>query len=129
MLSKKGRTGALAVLDGALFEKKALTYFSRRGYKCEIGDVRIKGMEFDIVGIKESGRVFKEKHWIVAECKNKPKVIMQDWDKFLGKFTHFRKKHEGERVIGFLITSGVFDPMVKSASRVHPYIKLLRIKG
>jgi len=126
--AKPGRTGAYAALDGAIFEKKCLAYLNRLGYKCQIGDVQIKGMEFDVTGTKTTGRILKKTCWVVAECKNKPTVVMQDFDKFLGKFTHFARKHPNEEVRGFLITSGVFDPLVKKTASAHHELKLLRIK-
>lgn len=131
-LSKHGRAGAYAVIDGKIFEQKALTFFSKRGYKCDL-NVTIEGMEFDIIGEKTSGGwrrlLFPSTTWILAECKNKPKVIMQDFDKFLGKYTHFAKQHGAQDCKGFLVTSGVFDPTVKRVARTHKNeIKLRRIK-
>ncbi|MCH8914414.1 MAG: hypothetical protein IIA82_00960 [Thaumarchaeota archaeon] len=124
-----GSTGIRAVIAGAAFEKKSMVYFTRRGFDCKLNYVKIKGMEFDIVGEKTTGTVFKKTHYIIAECKNKPKVIMQDFDKFLGKYIHFVRKYklDEDRCQGFMITSGIFDPMVKSAVRTHPEITLHRI--
>jgi hypothetical protein len=128
LLSKRGRSGVKAVIDGMTFEKKAMKLFARKGYKCELGDVSIPGMEFDIVGSRTEGSIFKKTYWIIVECKNKPRVTMQDFDKFLGKLVHFRKKKELEDAQGYLIASGVFDPPVKSAARTHHGLTLMRIK-
>ena len=116
------------VVDGMTFEKKTLKFFTRRGYTCELGDVSIRGMEFDVVGSKTMGSIFKKTYWIIAECKNKPRVTMQDFDKFLGKLVHFRKKKGVEGAEGYLVTSGVFDPAVKSAGRTHHGLTLQRLK-
>jgi len=128
-LFNSGSTGIRAVIAGAAFEKKSMGYFTRRGFDCELNYTGIKGMEFDIIGEKTTGTIFKKTHCIIAECKNKPKVIMQDFDKFLGKYIHFIRKYklDEEYCQGFMITSGIFDPMVKSAVRTHPEITLHRI--
>src|SRR5437867_2221945 len=86
LLSKHGRVGMAAAMDGSNFEKRILNYFSSKGYKCEINDRKVPGMEFDVIGKKE--RFLDHTQWIIAECKNKPKVTMQDFDKFLGKYHH-----------------------------------------
>lgn len=124
-----GGTGIRAVINGAAFEKKAMGYFTRRGYECQLNHTGIKGMEFDIIGEITTGTIFKKTSYIIAECKNKPKVIMQDFDKFLGKYVHFVRKYnlDEENCQGFMITSGIFDPLVKSATRSHPEITLHRI--
>lgn len=127
-LSKRGRAGVFATIDGMIFEKKALKYFTRKGWHCELDDVRVKGMEFDIVGQMKAGTIFKKTSWVLAECKNKPKVIMQDFDKFLGKLTHFIRTHGNDQCEGYLIASGVFDPLVKRTAKSHPEIRLLRLK-
>ena len=46
-----------------------------------------------------------------------PKVTVKDLDKFIGKFERFKRKHEGDEVIGYLVTSGVFAPEVKKSDK------------
>lgn len=129
VLSKHGRIGQKALIDGMLFERKVMKRFTSKGYKCELSDVSIRGMEFDITGEKTEGGLLRKKtYYVIAECKNKPNVTMQDFDKFLGKYNHFVRRKGVENVKGYLITSGIFDPAVKSAARTHPEIKLVRIK-
>jgi hypothetical protein len=128
LLSKHGRVGLAAAMDGSNFEKKMLNYFSSKDYKCEINNRKIPGMEFDVVGVKKG---FWETRWIIAECKNKPKVTMQDFDKFLGKYHHFVKTHKEtpEYVDGLLVTTGVFEPLVQKSARAHKEITLKRVKA
>jgi len=125
-----GGTGKDAVINGSMFEKKCINYFVKKGFGCEQNFTKIKGMEFDIVGVKEKKGIFSSvKKVIVAECKNRPKVIMDDFDKFLGKYDHFVEKYKvkPEDSQGFIMTSGIFDPLVKNAALHHRKIKLQRI--
>jgi len=129
-LLPSGGTGKDAVISGNMFEKKCMNYFVKKGYDCKQNVTKIKGMEFDIVGVKnEKGLFSSTEKFIIAECKNRPKVIMQDFDKFLGKYNHFIRKFKAkaENGRGFIMTSGIFDPVVKNTARHHPEIKLLRI--
>jgi len=129
ILSKHGRRGQKALIDGMLFERKVMKRFTAQGYKCELSDVSIRGMEFDIIGEKTEGTLIRKTYYIIAECKNKPNVTMQDFDKFLGKYNHFVRRKGVRNVEGYLITSGIFEPAVKSAARTHPEIRLVRIKA
>ncbi len=79
-------------------------------------------MEFDIIGYKKEGNFFHwEDWWLIAECKNKPKVTMSDLSKFHLKYLHFMKlKDEKPKYcIGVMITSGYFEPAVKKMARAH----------
>jgi hypothetical protein len=129
LLSKHGRVGMAAAMDGSNFEKKVLNFLSGQGYKCDINDRKVPGMEFDVIGKKES--YWSGTKWIIAECKNKPKVTMQDFDKFLGKYHHLIKtrKMDPEYTEGYLVTTGVFEPLVQRSARAHKLITLKRMKG
>lgn len=131
ILEKNGRTGSLAVIDGMAFEKKAMRFFTRKGYRCDL-NMRERGMEFDIVGKKGRNYLdfYDNTSYIIAECKNKPKVTMQDFDKFVGKFRTFEKKNDAEgSCLGFLVTTGIYHPDVKRVAKTHKEIKLLRLKS
>lgn len=129
MFRKPGETGLRGVLSGEHFERKVLTLFKRMGFSCHL-DQHIKGSEFDIVGDKkEEGFWSTTTEWLLAECKNKPKVLLNDFMKFVGKFETFKRRHSEDKVLGFFVTSGVFDPSVKSAKRNHPEIQLKRIRA
>jgi len=69
---------------------------------------------------------------VFAECKNKSRVIPEDWKKFLGNFLTFKKKYklsdEDENVFAYLITTGLFHPEIKKESKKYPNVKLLRVK-
>lgn len=121
--------GYEATLKGGYFEKKVHSRFARQGFTCEL-NVRSKGMEFDILGYKDEGTIFKKRRWVFIECKNKPKVTMEDFKKFIGNFSMFKQKHQvkDEDVMGYLATSGIFDPLVKSSTRGYTNIKLMRVK-
>jgi hypothetical protein len=120
-------------LKGSVLEKRIMEKFSKDGYTVE-SNTRVKGFaEFDVIGWKEIGRVFKEKHWVFTECKNKSRVIPEDWKKFLGNFLTFKKKYKlsdtDEKVKAYLITTGLFHPEVKKEGKKYPNVKLLRVKG
>ena len=128
LLVKRGKTGLRAYMEGKEFERKVNNYFARQGYSCRL-NVRKRYVEYDIIGYAEERRFLRTKvYWLLAECKNVPKVTVKDLDKFIGKFERFRRKHEGDEVIGYLVTSGVFAPEVKKAARDYPDIKLKRIR-
>jgi hypothetical protein len=131
LLSKHGRTGALAMIDGAQFEKKAMRLFTKEGFKCDL-NVRMKGMEFDIIGKKgrDYAGFYDSTKYIIAECKNKAAVTMQDFNKFLGKFRTYERKHDAEgQCFGFFVTTGIYHPDVKRAAKTHREIKLLKLKS
>lgn len=116
---------------GAELEKKVTAYFSRLGYKLDT-NIRVEGAEFDVVGWKEVGSWWhgQWQEWVFAECKNKPKVIPQEFHKFIGKFSSFKKRKNltNEYITAYLITTGVFDPVVKSENRRYSNVKLKRLK-
>lgn len=120
--------GYVSRLKGEKLEKKVLAMFSRRGYECKV-NVRTKGAEFDVIGRKEGGW-FTDDEYVFIECKNKPKVIPADLKKFIGNMNIFikRKKLDKEDVTGYLVTTGIFDPIVKSQARKFDNIKLKRVK-
>lgn len=132
LLSKTGRFGKKAVIDGANYEKKISKIFEKQGYECTLNYKRIRGMEFDIIGTGvEKGWLSSKYYFIAVECKNKPKVIMNDFSKFLGKFQHIKAKYEAEgyQCHGYMYTSGLFDPVVKKTCTHHKDISLKIIKA
>jgi hypothetical protein len=124
---KPGETGLKGVVAGSNFERKCMGTLHRMGFSCRL-NVTVNGGEFDIIGKKDGGFLESTK-WILAECKNKPKVILDDFNKFLGKFMTFQKRHSDDEVYGYFLTSGVFDRLVKSAKRQHSEIQLRRVKA
>jgi hypothetical protein len=130
LVSKHGRIGDKAVIDGMTFERKVMNKFAKIGFKCELNNVKIPHMEFDIIGYKKEGNFLSwEAWWLIAECKNKPKVTMGDLSKFFLKYEHFRKlkKEEPEYCLGYIVTSGFFDPPVKKLAKAHG-IKLIPLR-
>ena len=130
LLSKTGRFGKKAVIDGANYEKKIAKIFEKQGFECILNYRKIKGMEFDIIGTRVDEGWLSTKHYLIAiECKNKPKVIMDDFSKFLGKFQHIKEKYDGYQCHGYIYTSGLFDPVVKKTCTYHKDISLKIIKA
>jgi hypothetical protein len=81
-------------------------------------------MEFDIRGykkIKWNWGLDSAEYWMIAECKNKPKVTMSDLSKFYLKYQHFMKlkKETPEYCKGYLVTSGYSEPSVKKLAKQH----------
>jgi hypothetical protein len=116
---------------GSVLEKRIMERFSKQGYTVE-SNTRVKGFaEFDVIGRKQTGTIFKEQHWVFVECKNKSRVIPEDWKKFLGNFLTFKKKYKlsdkDENVFAYLITTGLFHPEIKKESKKYPNVKLLRV--
>jgi len=117
---------------GSVLEKRIMEKFSKQGYTVE-SNARIKGFaEFDVIGWKDVGRIFKDRHWVFAECKNKSRVVPEDWKKFLGNFLTFKKKYklsdDNENVSAYLITTGLFHPEVKKESKKYRNVSLQRVK-
>lgn len=130
LVSKHGRLGDKAVIDGMTFERKVINKFVKQGFKCELNHVKIPHMEFDIVGYKKKGNFLEwESWWLIAECKNKPRVTLNDLSKFYLKYEEFRtlKKEEPEYCLGYLVTSGFFDPPVAKLAKKHG-IKLMSLR-
>jgi hypothetical protein len=118
ILSKHGRTGLYGVIDGHNFEKSALKYFDKLGFKCRLNDIEDPHNEFDIIGEKKT---FWSDSYIIAECKNRPRVSMRDFEKFFRKYNNFmkRKGETQEYCTGYLVTSGIFDSQVIKEARLH----------
>ena len=119
-------------LKGSILEKRVMENFSKQGYMVE-SNARVKGFaEFDVIGWKEVGKIFKQRHWVFVECKNKSRVIPEDWKKFLGNFLTFKKRYklsdDDENVRAFLITTGLFHPEVKREGKKYPNVNLQRVK-
>jgi len=128
-LFQSSGTGKSAVISGNSYEKKCMNYFRKKGYNCELNFKKIPGMEFDIVGQKTEGSLFKTTKFVVVECKNRPKVIMQDLSKFWGNYQVFLDKYvkNPNNSQAWLITSGMWDPTVKKRARDMKNMKLHRI--
>lgn len=119
--------GFEAQLKGKRLEDKVAAIFTRKGFSCT-KNIRVPGAEFDVVGQKKVGW-FSHDQWIFVECKNKSKVIPQDFKKFLGNFNLYksRQKIDDTDIVGYLYTTGVFDPEVKSQARLINNVQLRRI--
>lgn len=114
---------------GAVLEKRVMEKFSKLGFTVE-SNTRMKGFaEFDVIGWKDVGTLFKNRKWVFVECKNKDRVIPEDWKKFLGNFMTFkkRKKISDEDVTAYFITTGLFNPEIKKECRKYPNVKLQRV--
>ena len=124
----KKELGLKRVLKGIRLEDRVLKIFIRKGYQCT-KNVRMKGVEIDIVGVKKGGW-FSEDEYVIVECKDKAKVTPADFKKFVGSMNLYIKKKglEGKLVKGYLYTTGVFDKDVKSQARAFPNIQLRRLK-
>lgn len=141
LLSKPlGRTGIYAKYDGGEYEKKVSAYFQKEtGCTCTLNQ-RTRGTEFDVVCEKgRKGFGISNKKFIVIECKNTPIVTNQDLQKFAGKFSGFKSVHrnevragiydqEDDAFKGYLVTSGIFDPLAKEEARKHGEIELKRLR-
>ena len=126
--TKEGK-GYERKIKGDKLEKKVSAMFKRKGFDCKT-NVRIKGAEFDVTGIKKGG-FFEDDKWIFVECKNTSKVVPSDFKNFIGNFNLFMKKKrikEEKNITGYLYTTGIFIKDVTSQARKFPNIKLRRIK-
>lgn len=134
LISKKSKAktkrelGLESALKGIKLEDRVVKIFARKGFECN-KNIRMKGVEIDIVGCKEGGW-FSEDEYAIIECKNKPKVIPADFKKFVGSMRlYIRKKGlDPKYVMGYLYTTGIFDKDVKSQARAFPNIQLKRLK-
>jgi hypothetical protein len=130
LLTKHGRTGDKAVIDGMVFERKAMNRIRKEGFECKLNDIDIPHMEFDIIGYKRKRFLLDVyEWWAIVECKNKAVVTMRDFTKFHFKYLHFMKlkKETPEYCKGFMVTSGYFDPTVKKMAKAHG-IKLIPLR-
>jgi len=124
----KEALGYASALKGKSLEDRVVKIFTRQGFQCT-KNVRMKGVEIDVVGVKKGGW-FSADEYVIIECKNKAKVVPADFKKFVGSMNLYirKKKLDKEHVKGYLYTTGVFDSDVKSQARAFPNIQLKRLK-
>jgi len=124
----KEAQGYASALKGKTLEDRVAGIFTKSGFQCT-KNVRMAGMEIDVVGYKKGG-IFSDDKWVVAECKNKAKVTPEDFKKFVGNMNLYMNKKELDKnlVKGYLFTTGVFDKDTKSQARLFRSIQLKRLK-
>ncbi|MCL5877398.1 MAG: restriction endonuclease [Candidatus Bathyarchaeota archaeon] len=125
----KEAQGYARALKGKSLEDRVVQIFSKKGFQCD-KNIRLAGMEIDVFGWKKGGWL-SEDEYIIAECKNKAKVIPEDFKKFVGNMNLFINKRglNKDHVQGYLITTGIFDKDTKSQARGFPKIQLKRVKA
>jgi HJR/Mrr/RecB family endonuclease len=134
IVSKKPKTktkeamGYASALKGKSLEDRVVQIFTRLGFQCT-KNIRMAGMEIDVVGYKKGG-FFSDDSYVIAECKNKAKVTPEDLKKFVGNMNLYisKKGLNKDLVKGYLFTTGVFDKDVKAQARVLRNIQLKRLK-
>jgi len=124
----KEAMGYASALKGKSLEDRVAEIFTRQGFQCT-KNIRMAGMEIDVVGYKKGG-FLSEDRYVIAECKSKGKVTPEDFKKFIGNMNLYihKKGLDKELVEGYLFTTGVFDKDVKAQARVFHNIQLKRLK-
>jgi hypothetical protein len=125
----KEALGYASALKGKTLEDRVASFFTKLGFQCS-KNVRMAGMEIDVVGYKKGG-LFSDDKWVIAECKNKAKVTPEDFKKFVGNMSLYisKKGIDKDFVKGYLFTTGVFDTDTKSQARHFRSIQLKRLKS
>ena len=134
IVSKKPKTktkeamGYARALKGKSLEDRVVQIFTRLGFQCA-KNIRMAGMEIDVVGYKKGGWTTDDTY-IIVECKNKAKVNPEDLKKFVGNMNlYIRKKGlDKDLVKGYLFTTGVFDKDAQAQARILGNIQLKRLK-
>lgn len=134
LLSKKAKAktktelGLKSALKGIRLEDRVMRVFTRKGFECN-KNVRMQGVEIDVVGLKKGG-FLSDNEYVIIECKNKAKVIPADFKKFVGSMNLYirKKKLDPQFVRGYLYTTGIFGKDVRSQARAFPNIQLKRLK-
>jgi hypothetical protein len=75
----KEAQGYEKALKGRKLEDRVAQIFTNKGFRCK-KNIRYAGMEIDIFGYKEGG-LFSDDEYVIIECKNKAKVIPEDFKK------------------------------------------------
>jgi hypothetical protein len=135
LVSQKPKTktkeamGYASALKGKTLEDRVAHVFTGQGFQCT-KNIRMAGMEIDVVGFKKGGWLSDDKY-VIAECKNKSKVTPEDFKKFIGNMNLYIQKKglDKDLVKGYLFTSGVFDKDVKAQARVFRNIQLKRLRS
>ena len=124
----KEAMGYASALKGKSLEDRAAQILTRQGFQCE-KNIRMAGMEIDVVGYKKGG-FFSDASYVIAECKNKGKVTPEDFKKFIGNMNLYinKKGLDKNLVKGYLFTTGVFDKDTKAQARIFRSIQLKRLK-
>jgi hypothetical protein len=124
----KEARGYEKALKGRKLEDRVAQIFANKGFQCK-KNIRYAGMEIDVFGYKEGG-LFSDDEYVIIECKNKAKVIPEDFKKFVGNMNLLMRKKglDRDQVRGYLYTTGIFDKDVRSQARAFPRIQLKRVK-
>lgn len=125
----KEALGYASALKGKTLEDRVTGIFTKLGFQCT-KNVRMAGMEIDVVGYQKGGFLSDDK-WVIAECKNKAKVTPEDFKKFVGNMNLYinKKRIDKDFVKGYLFTTGVFDKDTKTQARLFRGIQLKRLKS
>jgi len=114
--SSASRRGRDSNIRGMRFEMKMLNFFEKAGFKCRIRDEDRRIGECDITGKKEGGWFSNDTH-LLAECKDKEHVTLQEALKFQAKFNLFARRHPDDKAVGYLVTTGDLNKDAKSSIR------------
>ena len=102
--------GYKSLLKGIQYESKVKDYFSKKGYK-----IIKTGGEADIIAFRK-GWLLEPDVYLFIECKNKKKIPVSDFIKFIEKFKQFKHEKEipGEvKVIGYFVYSGELSSQIE----------------
>jgi len=108
--------GYKSALKGLDFERKVMEYFSKKGYTVKSRKKTKTYGEADIIAYKK-GTWFTPDEYIFIECKNKEKIPLSDFVKFIDKFKRFRNTRREAKVLGYFIYKGNLDPKIKTTYR------------
>ena len=105
--------GYKSALKGLDFERKVMEYLSKKGYTIKSSRKRTKAYgEIDIIAFKE-GWFFNPDEYLVVECKDKDRVTLNDFVKFVAKLRRYASRKRDADVYGLFAYRGKLDPQIK----------------
>ena len=105
--------GYKSALKGLDFERKVMEYLSKKGYTIKSSRKRTKTYgEIDIIAFKE-GWFFNPDEYLVVECKDKDRIPLNDFVKFVAKLRRYASRKRDAYVYGLFAYRGTLDPQIK----------------
>lgn len=109
--SERRIKGYRSYVKGIEFERKVLNWLSDQGYNVRKLRQRSKRLgEIDIIAEK-LGFMGRKKEVLFVECKDKEKVSLKDFHRFVAKFTKFLEREP--KAYGMFIYRGELEKDVK----------------
>jgi len=111
---EKQLKGTKAALKGLTFEIKVANWLADQDYKIKLRSKSKRLGEVDMIAERKVG-ILRKREVIFVECKNKKKITLKDFHRFVTKFERFLNREPD--AFGLFIYRGELDKDVKDYYR------------